>query len=451
MKKKLGPLDIYKNLPKTNCGECGEKTCMAFASQIIERKLTLKDCPYLKGQDMDILVKLTAPAVRQVIFGKKSPVKIGGEDVLYRHELTYFNETAITIVVDDQMSEEELLERVQYVTNFDHERIGQHLTLQAVAIKNTSQNPDIFAECVKKVSENTDKALIYCSFIPQSHRAALEVDNDRPLLYAVTQETWEPMGEIAREYDCPVVAFADNDLAQLKSVVAALQSMGLKDIAVDPGTHPENLSATLNSLVQIRRTSMEEEEILNCPLIGIPAAASDPMNEVMTAAMMINRFIDLIVFHSIDMYAVLPVITLRQNIYTDPRKPVAVEPGIREFGSPTKDSPLLATTNFALTYYTVASDLESCGLDCQLLVIDTEGLGVDAAVAGGQLDAYKAREAMEETKVKSLFNHNKIIIPGMAARISGELEQLSGWEVIVGPRDSSGIPDFIEKRWKASA
>lgn len=449
--KKLGPLDIYKNLPKTNCGECGEKTCMAFASQIIERALTLKDCPYLKGQDMEILVKLTAPAVGQVIFGKKMPVKIGGEDVLYRHELTYFNETAISIEVTDQMSEEELLERVRYVTTFDHERIGQHLTLQAVAIKNSSQNPDIFAECVQKVSENTDKALVYCSFIPESHRAALELYNDRPLLYAATKETWKDMGEIARDYDCPVVAFADNDLSQLKSVTAALQSMGLKDIAVDPGSHPENLSVTLNSMVQIRRTSMNENEILNCPLIGIPARASDPMKEVMTATLMIDRFTDLIILHNIDMYAVLPIITLRQNIYTDPRKPVSVEPGLIEFGSPTEDSPLLATTNFALTYYTVASDIESAGLDCRLLVFDTEGLGVEAAVAGGQLDAYKAREALEENKVEAVFNHKKIILPGMAARISGELEQLSGWEVIVGPKDSSGIPDFIEKRWQASA
>ncbi|MBU7033172.1 MAG: acetyl-CoA decarbonylase/synthase complex subunit gamma [Theionarchaea archaeon] len=448
--KKLGPLDIYKHLPKTNCGECGEKTCMAFASQIIERALTLKDCPYLKGSSLDMLINLTSPAVRQVIFGRKSPVKIGGEDVLYRHELTYFNETAISIDVTDQMSEKELLERVKFVTDFDHVRIGQHLTLQAIAIKNTSQNPDIFAECVKKVTENTNKALIYCSFIPESLQAGLEAYNDRPLLYAATRESWERVGKIAKEYNCPVVAFADNDIPQLKSVTAALQSMGLKDIAVDPGTHPENLSSTLNSLVEIRRTSMNEDKILNCPLIGVPAAAHNPMNEVMTAALMINRFADLIIFHTIDMYAVLPVITLRQNIYTDPRKPVSVEPGLKEFGVPTMDSPLLATTNFALTYYTVASDIESAGLNCRLLVFDTEGLGVEASVAGGQLDAYKAREAMEEAKIEPLFNHKKIIIPGMAARISGELEHLSGWEVMVGPKDSSGIPDFIEKRWQES-
>jgi len=445
--KKLGPLDIYRHLPKTNCGECGEKTCMAFASQIIERALTLKDCPYLKGKNMEALVKMTAPAVRQVIFGKKLPTKIGGEDVLYRHELTYFNETAIAIDVDDQMAEDELLNRVNYVSHFNHERIGQELTLQAVAVKNTSQHPDVFAECVGKVAQNTDKPLILCSFLPESLQAALDVCDDRPLLYAATKDTWERIGEIAREHDCPVVAFADNDLSELKSVVNALQSMGLKDIAVDPGTHPENFTTTLNNFVQIRRTSTSEDEILNCPLIGIPGAFSDPMEEVMAASVMINRFADLIIFHNISMFAVLPIITLRQNIYTDPRRPVAVEAGLRTFGNPTKDSPLLATTNFALTYYTVASDIESAGIDCYLLVFDTEGLGVQASVAGGQLDAYKAKESMEAANAAEQVDHKKIIIPGMAARISGELEHITKWEVLVGPKDSSGIPEYIEKRW----
>ena len=446
--KKLGPLDIYKHLPKTNCAECGEKTCMAFASQIIERVLTLQDCPYLKGKSMEALIKLTAPAVREVIFGSKTPVKIGGEDVMYRHELTYFNEVVIAIDVDDEMQEEELLARVKYVTDFDHERIGQHLILQAIAVKNTSQDAETFTDCVKKVGQNTDKALVFCSFNPESLEKALKVYSDNPLLYAATKDTWEEVGNLALTYDCPVVAFADNDLAQLKSVVNALQSMGLKSIAVDPGTHPENLSATLNSFVQIRRASMNEDDKLNCPIIGVAGAVPDPMNEVMAASMMIDRFADLIIFHTIDMFAVLPVITLRQNIYTDPRRPVAVDAGLRTFGNPTKDSPLLATTNFALTYYTVASDIESSALNCYLLVFDTEGLGVEASVAGGQLDAYKAKETMEKCKVKELLNHTKIIIPGMAARISGELEHISGWEVMVGPKDSSGIPEFIEKKWE---
>ncbi|MBU7013645.1 MAG: acetyl-CoA decarbonylase/synthase complex subunit gamma [Theionarchaea archaeon] len=445
--KKLGPLDLYRHLPKTNCGECGEKTCMAFASQIIERTVKLTDCPYLKGKNLEALIKLTSPAVRQVVFGKKSPVKIGGEDVLYRHELTYFNETAIAIDVDDQMPEDELLKRINYVSEFCHERIGQKLTLQAIAVKDSSQNPESFAQCTEKVASATDKAIVLCSFLPESLEAALKVCDDSPLLYAATKTTWEQVGDLAVKYDCPVVAFADDNLSELKSVVHALQSMGLKNIAVDPGTHPENLSATINEFVQIRRASMNEDSIMNCPIIGIPAACTDPMTEVMAATLMIDRFADLLIFHTIDMFAVLPVITLRQNIYTDPRRPVSVDAGLRTFGTPTEESPLLATTNFALTYYTVASDIESSSLDAYLLVFDTEGLGVEASVAGGQLDAYKAKEAMEKAQVKDVVSHKKIIIPGMAARISGELEQLSGWEVLVGPKDSSGIPEFLNKRW----
>jgi acetyl-CoA decarbonylase/synthase complex subunit gamma len=283
--------------------------------------------------------------------------------------------------------------------------------------------------------------------LPESLEAALKVCDDYPLLYAATKDTWEQVGGLAMKYSCPVVAFADDNLSELKSVVNALQSMGLKDIAVDPGIHPENLSATVNEFVEIRRASMNEDDIMNCPLIGIPAACTDPMAEVMAAALMIDRFADLLIFHSTDMYAVLPIITLRQNIYTDPRRPVSVDAGLRTFGTPTKESPLLATTNFALTYYTVASDIESSGLNAYLLVLDTEGLGVEAAVAGGQLDAYKAKEAMEKANVKDVVSHKKIVIPGMAARISGELEQISGWEVLVGPKDSSGIPEFLSKRW----
>ncbi len=440
-----GPLNLYRHLPKTNCGECGEKTCMAFASQVIERVLTLKDCPYLEGKEKEILTRMTAPRVREVAFGDP-PIRIGGEDVLYRHELTYFNEPAIATDVDDNMEEKELLQRVKYVTTFRHERIGQTLTLQALAIKNVSHDPKTFAECVQKVAENTNKPLILCSFVPESLEAALIVTRNRLLLYAATEKTWEKVGTLSLQYHCPVVAFSDNNLSELLSVVSSLQSMGVKDIAVDPGTHPENLSLTLNRYVQIRKASMKGGT-MNCPIVGIPAAISDPMAEVMAASMMVARFSDLIILHHLDMSSLLPLITLRQNVYTDPRKPASVEWGLRTFGSPDKDSPLLATTNFALTYYTVASDIETAGLDCYLLVFDTEGLGVEASVAGGQLDAYKAKKALEDTQVKEVVNHRKIIIPGMAARISGELERLSGWEVLVGPKDSSGIPEFIEKKW----
>jgi acetyl-CoA decarbonylase/synthase complex subunit gamma len=164
--------------------------------------------------------------------------------------------------------------------------------------------------------------------------------------------------------------------------------------------------------------------------------------------MLITRYADIIIMHSAEGWVLLPTTILRQNIYTDPRKPVAVQPGVKSFGNPNENSPVLMTTNFALTYYTVASDIESSGLDCYLLVVDTEGLAVDSSVAGRKLTSDKIAETLKESKMEEKVKHRRLIIPGKAARLSGEIQELSGWEVLVGPRDSSEIPKFLQDKWK---
>jgi acetyl-CoA decarbonylase/synthase complex subunit gamma len=164
--------------------------------------------------------------------------------------------------------------------------------------------------------------------------------------------------------------------------------------------------------------------------------------------MLIVRYADLLIMHSDEGWALLPNVILRQNIYTDPRKPVAVEPGVKTFGGPDENSPVLMTTNFALTYYTVASDIESAGIDCYLIVVDTEGLAVDCSVAGRKLTADKVAETLRKTKIEEKVKHRKLIIPGKAARLSGEIQELSRWKVLVGPQDSSGIPSFLREQWK---
>jgi len=166
------------------------------------------------------------------------------------------------------------------------------------------------------------------------------------------------------------------------------------------------------------------------------------------AAMLIVRFADILIMHSLDGWALLPNVILRANIYTDPRKPVAVEPGLKVFGTPDENSPVMFTTNFALTYYTVASDIESAKINAYLLVVDTEGIAVDSAVAGRKLTAEKVAEALKASGIESKVKHRKLIIPGKAARLSGEIEELSGWQVLVGPRDSSEIPKFLQEKWQ---
>jgi len=173
--------------------------------------------------------------------------------------------------------------------------------------------------------------------------------------------------------------------------------------------------------------------------------------EAYLAAMLIVRFADIVIFHSVDGWSLLPNVILRQNIYTDPRKPVAVEPGLRVFGTPDENSPVMFTTNFALTYYTVASDIESGKINAYLIVVDSEGIAVDSAVAGRKLTAEKVADAIKASGIENKVKHRKLIIPGKATRLSGEIEELSGWQVLVGPRDSSGIPKFLQEKWQKPA
>jgi acetyl-CoA decarbonylase/synthase complex subunit gamma len=212
----------------------------------------------------------------------------------------------------------------------------------------------------------------------------------------------------------------------------------------------------------IRRAACKEgDELLGFPLIGVPMVAwmergeapeeIAKWREAYLAALLIVRYADVIVLHSVDGWSLLPNVILRQNIYTDPRKPVAVKPGLRVFGAPNQNSPVMFTANFALTYYTVASDIESAKVNAYLLIVDTEGIAVDSAVAGRKLTAEKVADAIKASGIENKVKHRKLIIPGKAVRLSEEIEKLSGWQVLVGPRDSSDIPKFLQEKWRTQA
>ena len=446
MQMKIGPLDIFKHLPKKNCGDCGEETCMAFSLRIIDRELKIGDCPWLAIEQKMVLEELTAPSVHLVSFGQPS-LSFGGEDTMYRHELTFFCQTAIAIEVHDEMKETELLSRVKFTNTYSIERMGKEQTLQALAIRCRSHDPEIFADCVRSVTERYHMPLIYCSMDPDVLKAGLETNNEKPLLYAATEQNWKQLAELAQEYSCPLVVFADNNIAELQEVIESIRNAGIEEIAADPGTHPENPRITLSSFIRLRESAVKGNNFFHCPLVGITTASSDAITEALIASMMVVRYADLLILKAPQTEVLLPILTLRKDIYTDPRRRVAVDPGLRIFGNPTKDSPVLSTTNFALTYYTVTGDIESSHLDCYLLVFDSDGIGVESAVAGGQLDAFKAKDAMERVNLESIVDHRIIIIPGLAARIKSDLERISSWKVLVGPKDSSEIPKFIKRVW----
>jgi acetyl-CoA decarbonylase/synthase complex subunit gamma len=451
-------------LPMTNCKECGETNCMAFAARLVNREATLSECkPLLEPKYAEAYEKLWAllkPAVKAVEVGVgDNKVTLGGEYVLYRHEFTYFNPTAIAIDVSDEMSDEEFEARIKVADGFEYEYIGMKLTLDMVAVRSSSNDPAKFEAAAKKAAELTDKPLVLCTLDPAVMEQGLAAVGDkRPLIYAATKDNWKEMADLALMYNCPLVASSPFDLNTLKGIARTLSEYGVEDIVLDPGAKlDDGISATMDNFTVLRWDAInEEEEYLGFPLMGAPITAwaekaEDPIinewNEAVLSAALITRFSDIIVVHSVSGWALLPLVILRQNLYTDPRKPVSVEAGVNTYGEPDEMSPVLLTTNFALTFYTVASDIESAKLNCYLVVVDSEGMSVESAVAGRKVTADIIAEALEEYKVGDLVKHRHLVIPGRSARLSGEIQELTGWKVSVGPMDSSGIAKYLEEKW----
>jgi acetyl-CoA decarbonylase/synthase complex subunit gamma len=462
--REISPIDVYKYLPKTNCGACRESNCMAFATRVVNGELMIEACPPLltdefSGMYAELKV-LLAPPVRVVTFGEgEHRVAIGGKYVLQRHEFTYHNPSPIAIDVHDLMPENELRERVQQIERFSYNYIGRTLAPDAIAIRSTSRDPDTFCQAVKKVAGMCRFPLVLCSMDPAVMEAGLaEIPSRNPLMYAATQENWRSMADLSLNYHAPLTVSAPGDLSLLRMLTKTLLAAGVSDLVLDPGTFTgNNLPDMVENLTLIRTGACRfHDELFGFPLLGSPAAiwAGEEISEdvlkwkeAVTASMLLTRYADLLIMHSLDGWVLLPQLIWRFNLYTDPRKPVSVESGVKVLGNPDRTSPVLVTTNYALTYFTVESDIKAANINCYLVIVDTGGLSVESAVAGRILTAGSIASALQEYQVRNLVDHTTLIIPGLAARISGETEETTGWQVRVGPKDSSGLSKYIRDHW----
>lgn len=466
--KETSPLNLYKQLPQTNCKECGEETCMAFAAGLIARTRSVDDCkPLLKekkyAKKLETLRSIVAPELKMVIIGTgEKQIKVGGEDVMYRHQMTFFNKAPFAYDVTDGMEEAKLVERVKKISTWKKFYIGKWESVEMIAVRSVTDDPAKFATCVKKVMENSNYPLILCSFNPAVLKAGLEVAaKARPLIYAATKENWKEVAQLANDYKVPVTLSVPFDLDALKSMAVTFAGMGLTDLILDPGTAPNGkmLQQSLLNFINLRRAAVEEaQRDIAYPVMALPinawATTEDPVRaayweSVLTAAFVI-RGGAIMVKHSIEAYSMMPDMHLRFNIYTDPRKPVQVKPGIYKVGNPGAESPVFVTTNFALTYYTVESDVASNGIDAYIISINTDGIGVQASVAGGQLNPTKIKDSFAETDFKwENQKYPALVLPGMAAKFSGELEDLfqGKAKIMVGPEDSGRISEWMTKFW----
>ncbi len=461
------PLEIYNLLPRTNCKECGFETCMSFAAHVFERSAKITDCKPLveeakkdpKAKErLEKLIELVSPEIAEVEIGTgDAAIKIGGEEVLHRHDLTFFNPTAFFYDVWDTLSDKEIDERCSRVVEYKKFYVGEFLTLDGLAVRCTSKDPDRFREVVKKVA-GYGKPMILIALDPKCMEAALEeVAEKRPLIYAATEKNWKDFLKLALDFKVPVT-IRSKDLNTLKSMAVTFKQAGVRDIVLDPVTEPigAGLKGTFDRVIHLRRTAIAGGDkdvaypIMITPLVAWMIEGDDVTKaywETVIASLFIIKYADVMIFRSIDQHVVMPTITLRYNIYTDPRRPVQVEPGLRAIHDPTPNDPVFITTNFALTYYTVESDLDSAGIKGWLLVLDTEGICVEAAVAGGKFTADGVKKLLEETKIEEKVNHRYLVIPGLAARLKGAIEDETGWNVLVGPIDSGRIKGWLEKYW----
>ncbi len=438
----LTALDIYKKLPQTNCGKCAFPTCLGFAMQLANKKASIDACPDVSDEAKELLESSAAPPIKLVKVGSGDrEIEMGDEVVMHRHEKTFYHPVAYALMVDDDSPDIE--PKVQVAGEMKFERVGQEMQLDMIAVRSKSDDPAKFSSAVSAVKGKTSVPLVLVSQNPAVIEEGLKVcGSDRPLIHAATKDNFEKMAELAKANNCPLAVLEDSGLEELAELSKKVKEAGVEDIVLDLGKKP--LGKLFQELTLVRRLAIKK---LFRPL-GYPVimfAGGEGASEGLEAAIGTMKYASIVVMKEADRAIMYPLLTLRQNIYTDPQKPIQVKPGIYELNGPAEDSPVLITTNFSLTYFTVAGDIETSKVPSYLLVADSEGLSVMTAFAADKFTADTATELIESCGIADKVNHKKIIIPGQVARMSGKLNENSGWEVVVGPRDSSGLPKYLRE------
>ncbi|HUW55385.1 MAG TPA: acetyl-CoA decarbonylase/synthase complex subunit gamma [Planctomycetota bacterium] len=444
----LTGLQIFKLLPGTNCKKCGKPTCLAFAMLLAQKKADLSECPDASEQAKETLASASAPPIRLVKFGvADAEVQVGQETAIYRHDDKFYNPTVVAVTADDTLSEADLKKRLEAINGLVFERVGQTIAVNAVAVRNVSGNAADFAKAAETAAGLSKRAMILVSTDPAAMKAAVEKCKDKkPLLWgAVKGDTFEPIVKCAKESGCPLVVSAEtlDDLAELTEQA---KTAGVQDLVLVPVC--EGILDLEEALVRIRTLALKKTfRPLGYPTLAL-VANDDPHAQCADASALVCKFAGIVVMTTVEPWAVLPVLTVRMNIFTDPQKPVQVEPKLYAVGEPDETSPLLFTTNFSLTYYSVENDVEASRVPSWLLAVDTEGTSVLTAYSGDKLNEEIVKKAMDAAEVEKKVKHRKLIIPGYVAVMSGKLEETTGWEIMVGPRESSVIPKYLQEVWK---
>ena len=445
----LTGIQIFKLLPQTNCKECGAPTCLAFAMNLAAGKAELDSCPYVSDEAREQLAEASAPPIRPVKIGKGVRGRVaGGETVMYRHEKTFYNPTILSAMVNGDIAKKDLEAKLKAWNAIQYERVGLNLRPEVVAVKDTG-DAKAFAATAKTIAETSEFNVILMTEDPAAMKAGVEACGfKRPLLYAATKDNIDDMSAIAKEADLPLAVKAGS-VEELIGLSDKLTAAGLKDIVLDSGAR--EVKQALEDQVAIRRAALKaQNRSLGFPTITFPCEMAGNVDvESMVAAMFIAKYGGIVVLSDFSGETVFPLLLERLNIFTDPQRPMTVTEGIYEINNPGENSPVLVTTNFALTYFIVSGEIENSKVPAWLLIKDSEGLSVLTAWAAGKFAGDEVGAFVKKCGIADKTKTRELIIPGYAAAIAGEVEEeLPDWTITVGPREAPHIPAFLKEKVK---
>lgn len=435
----LSGIQIYKLLPQTNCKECGFPTCLAFAMKLAAKQVELSSCPYVSEESKKQLAESAAPPIRLVTIKSNGyEVKAGNEVVLFRHEKTFYNRPGLFVKFKDDLGAEAIKAAAAIADSYKTNYVGIELTLDGFSLEATSGDPAKFAAGVKALREATKRPLILVGDNPAVLAAGLAVlSGETALLGFAEGSNWEAMADLAKQHKAALLVKSAT-LEELAELTEKIKAKGVEEMVLFPSAVTLSGSLALNT--QIRRLALKKNfRALGYPTIAFPATPE-------AAAQAVAKYAGFVVLDRFVPELVYPLLVLRQNIYTDPQKPIQVQPGVYEINNPKPESPVLVTTNFSITYFSVANEVEGSGLPAWLVVCDAEGMSVLTAWAAGKFDAERIAKSIKTNNVADKVSQKRVVIPGHVAVLSGELEaELPDWEIRVGPREAVDLPKFMKQ------
>lgn len=434
-------LDIFKLSPKKNCKECGSPTCMAFCMKVAQGAVPITKCPYMSEEAIALLSEATAPPMQTITVGAH---KLGGETVMMRHEKTLVNRNLFAATLDTSMDDASIEERIALVKKVDYERIGEREMVECVFVHDAGDCAK-FVELCKKAAALPDRTVIIDTKDVETAKAAVEAIKDsKPILNGANKDNFNDMNEIAKAAGL-VLGVSGTDLSELHDTVAALEKAGNKNLILDV-TAP-TIKETFANAVLVRRTAIKDGD----RTFGYPSIVNlgvlcnhDEHLETALAAMFVVKYGSIIVMDKVGYAEALPLYGLRQNIFTDPQKPMKVAPGIYPINGAGPDDPCALTVDFALTYFLVSGELERSKIPVNLLITDASGMSVLTAWAAGKFSSTSVKKFFDEFDIASKINNRTLIIPGKVAVMKGEIQdKLPEWNVVVGTREAVELVKYL--------